>query len=337
MTNAGDNNVYVLLNQGSGDASFSLFSVVPVGNAPSAITAADHNEDSFVDLAVTNKLDNTVLILFGDGFGNFAPDAAAAPIVVGALPVAMLGGDFDGNKCPDLAGASQGAAAGLGSGTVFVLLGDIGGGFLGPFFYDAGLEPTDVATGDLDVDGFNDVVVSNGGDDTLSILLNLGNGSFAPPMTLPVGTQPLSVDAFDLENDGDLDLAVVADVGGTRVVQVLENLIDGGEVLVFAEPLSVGVGADANFVAQADFNGDGFADLVTVNADQGQTDGSVTVLITAPVCLADCGDQDGIVGVVDFLAVLSQWGQVGTSCDFDGGGTGVTDFLNVLANWGPCP
>ncbi len=51
----------------------------------------------------------------------------------------------------------------------------------------------------------------------------------------------------------------------------------------------------------------------------------------------DCADNDGQVGIVDFLALLAQWGQVGTSCDFDGGGVGINDFLKLLANWGPCP
>ena len=55
-------------------------------------------------------------------------------------------------------------------------------------------------------------------------------------------------------------------------------------------------------------------------------------------CIWDCETvPDNQVGVTDFLAILAQWGQVGTSCDFDGGGVGVTDFLELLANWGPCP
>ncbi len=55
-------------------------------------------------------------------------------------------------------------------------------------------------------------------------------------------------------------------------------------------------------------------------------------------CPWDCGaDNDGNVGIVDFLALLAQWGQVGTDCDIDGGGVGITDFLLLLANWGPCP
>ena len=54
-------------------------------------------------------------------------------------------------------------------------------------------------------------------------------------------------------------------------------------------------------------------------------------------CTWDCGDSDGEVGIVDFLALLAQWGQAGTPCDFDGGGVGITDFLVLLANWGLCP
>ncbi len=58
---------------------------------------------------------------------------------------------------------------------------------------------------------------------------------------------------------------------------------------------------------------------------------------SGPACPWDCEDQDGNVGVVDFLGLLTQWGLVGTSCDLDGEGTGVTDLLDVLAHWGPCP
>ena len=48
-------------------------------------------------------------------------------------------------------------------------------------------------------------------------------------------------------------------------------------------------------------------------------------------------DNSGAVGVTDLLELLAQWGQVGSSADFDGGGVGVTDLLILLANWGPCP
>jgi len=55
-------------------------------------------------------------------------------------------------------------------------------------------------------------------------------------------------------------------------------------------------------------------------------------------CPWDCGDSpDGNVGILDFLALLAEWNQVGTPCDFDGRGVGITDFLLLLSQWGPCP
>jgi len=59
----------------------------------------------------------------------------------------------------------------------------------------------------------------------------------------------------------------------------------------------------------------------------------------AVVCPWDCGDGDGVVGIVDFLALLGQWGSIGASCDTGLGapGVGIEEFLDLLANWGPCP
>jgi hypothetical protein len=55
-------------------------------------------------------------------------------------------------------------------------------------------------------------------------------------------------------------------------------------------------------------------------------------------CPWDCGDGDGVVGVLDFLVLLSQWGTAGGSCELAcPPGVNVTDFLAMLARWGPCP
>jgi hypothetical protein len=60
---------------------------------------------------------------------------------------------------------------------------------------------------------------------------------------------------------------------------------------------------------------------------------------TAP-CPCDCDDaQDGRVNVVDFLALIGDWGGTGP-CDCADGGDGVVnvvDFLAMLGAWGSCP
>lgn len=54
-------------------------------------------------------------------------------------------------------------------------------------------------------------------------------------------------------------------------------------------------------------------------------------------CPWDCADPpDGVIDVVDFLALLSQWGQECTSCDLTGGpGVTTVDFLALLQAWEP--
>jgi hypothetical protein len=55
-------------------------------------------------------------------------------------------------------------------------------------------------------------------------------------------------------------------------------------------------------------------------------------------CPWDCAiPPDGEVDVLDFLAILGQWGRAGTWCDIDSGGVSIIDFLSMLGHWGTCP
>ncbi|MHC4416699.1 MAG: M12 family metallo-peptidase [Planctomycetota bacterium] len=85
----------------------------------------------------------------------------------------------------------------------------------------------------------------------------------------------------------------------------------------------------------------GIYDVVITN-DCGEVTSDIAVLTVddcgPPPCPWDCQTlPDGEVNIADFLAILAQWGQVGTSCDFDGGGVSITDFLTFLGRFGPCP
>ncbi|MEE9130413.1 MAG: FG-GAP-like repeat-containing protein, partial [Phycisphaerales bacterium] len=75
VTNAGDNNVLVFINQGKGNGTFNVPVPIIVGARPSAVIAGDFNEDGFVDLAVANADDNNVWLLFNDGTGAFTKGA----------------------------------------------------------------------------------------------------------------------------------------------------------------------------------------------------------------------------------------------------------------------
>ena len=85
-----------------------------------------------------------------------------------------------------------------------------------------------------------------------------------------------------------------------------------------------------------DCNSNGIEDVLEIfNGTAGDRDGDL--IPDECSCPWDCGDGDGVVGIVDFLALLAEWNLVDTPCDFDGAGVGIVDFLKLLAGWGPCP
>jgi hypothetical protein len=147
--------------------------------------------------------------------------------------------------------------------------------------------------------------------------------------TTPLVDKPASVDRIaDVSGDGINDVVL-----GTLFSNNHTYFLDGTDGSVM-HSANYGSPVDA-ITAIPDIVGDGSWEMVA-----GGRNGLVTCfsggLAVVPPCPLDCGDGDGNVGVVDFLALLAQWGTAG-SCDVDGGGVGVTDFLAMLAAWGPCP
>lgn len=285
VTNAGDNTVSVLINDGSGSGTFLPAAVVPVGQQPVAIVASDFNRDTFIDLAVANSLDEDFIILLNDGDGNFGSPVVAPP-PMGLQLSSMSVGDFDNSKDPDLVGGgnSTAVAGGPAAGFVFVALGNGDGTFAAPVLYGVGPDPRDVVVADIDGDGLPDIASANNGDGTISLLKNLA-GSFAAAIPIPVGDTPTSLDAADFDGDSDPDLAVVAvDPEAGPAVQVLVNTSGVAAGAVFQPPLAFTVNATPQWVVTGFLNNDDLPDVATSNAD-GPAVGSVAVLLNAPSTL----------------------------------------------------
>jgi FG-GAP-like repeat len=74
----------VLVFLGDGNGKFTPGQTITAGSGPHSAAAADFNGDGHVDLAVTNRNDGTVLILFGAGDSTFASHAT--------IPIAVVPG-----------------------------------------------------------------------------------------------------------------------------------------------------------------------------------------------------------------------------------------------------
>ncbi len=275
----GANSVIVLLGNGSGGFTAASGSPFAVGSFPTYVAVGDFNGDGNADLAVTNRESNNVTILLGNGSGGFTP-ATGSPFAVGNQPFSAAIADFNKDGNPDL------AVANLADNTVTVLLGNGSGGFTAasgsPFGTGAGSQPFSVAAGDFNGDGNPDLAIANSGangGNSVTVLLGNGSGGFTAASGSPfaVGYAPTSVAIGDFNGDGNADLAVANSGFGNNSVTVLLGNGLGGFTPEVGSPFAAGTNPE--FVAVADFNGDGKADLAVANL----TSNNLSVLLGADV------------------------------------------------------
>jgi hypothetical protein len=196
VVNQNANNVSVLLGNGMG--SFGAAANFGVGSMPSFVAVSDFNGDNKQDLAVADFSSN-VSVLLGDGMGSFGP---ASNFSVGGSVESVAVGDFNADGKQDLAVALFINPIG----TVSVLLGTGTGSFGAPNNFSVGGGPIEVAVGDFNGDGLQDLVSGNQDTDDVSILLGDGTGSFAPAVNFGAGINPRAVAVGDFNADGLQDL-----------------------------------------------------------------------------------------------------------------------------------
>ena len=153
--------------------------------------------------------------------------------------------------------------------------------FNGAGSFAAGERTFSVATGDVNRDGFVDIVTADRDANTVSVFLGEASGLFrrqtplnvTEPPVVGISLQPSSVVLADLNKDGALDIAVVssgenADINPDNVSVFLNN--GSG---AFGAPVLHAVGDFPVALIAADFTGEGDIDLAAVNSVglQGET------------------------------------------------------------------
>ena len=99
-TSAGNGKVQVFVPDATGAYPQTPTAAFPVGPNPVAITTGDFNGDGLLDVAVINKGDSSLSILFGTGTGTFAPNVFTVGILDG-VPESVTAGRFSGSSGAD--------------------------------------------------------------------------------------------------------------------------------------------------------------------------------------------------------------------------------------------
>ena len=251
--NYDSNTVSVLLN--NGDGTFAAKVDYVTSTRPMAVEAADLNGDGTSDLAVVNNGASSVSVFLNNGNGTFA---AKVDYATGASsnPRHVSIADFNRDNNLDLVTVNSGS----GSPGVSVFLNNGDGTFATKVDYSTGATSYSITSGDLNGDGWPDVISADGDANRVSVFMNNGNGTFATRVSYTAGWRVEDVHAADLSGDGKLDL-VTANYND-KTISVLLNEGSG----TFAPKVDYSTGAIGPLsVTTTDLNTDGRMDIATAN------------------------------------------------------------------------
>jgi hypothetical protein len=201
---ARDQNTISVLHQ-SASGSFAIArSFASLSAQVEEVVSADVNGDGHPDLVYTG---GGICCVLGDGAGGFSSPLLSSSHTWGGLAVADL--DLDG--LPDVVTSFT-------AGGITILKGRGDGSFGSPVDLRAGFSWTrEFAVGDVDGNGWPDIVATVRSTSEVAVFLGTGQGAFAPPVLYPACAAPSRLAMGDLDGDGVLDLAVTSDASSAEI------------------------------------------------------------------------------------------------------------------------
>ena len=217
---------------------------------PSSIVAGDFNRDQHTDLAITNTGTNNIIVLFGDGTGDFIHQLMYST-GWDSHPQSIATGDLNDDHFLDI------VVANFGTKTISIFLNNRNGQFTQVSTKNlAPAAPLMIRLDDFNQDHRLDIVVTNRGQNNVAMLLGLGDGNFTKSKLYSTGAaSSIACAVGDINHDDRLDLFVLSD--DTDAIDILFGYFEGFSTTNLFTKVRY-----PEFVTVADFNNDNRLDLI---------------------------------------------------------------------------
>ncbi|MEO9966646.1 MAG: FG-GAP-like repeat-containing protein [Reichenbachiella sp.] len=307
------------------------------------LCACDFDNDGQLDLAVSNA-GSTEISIFSNTSTLGDADFSSSSIS-NSFPVTnVICGDLDGDGFPDLIANELG-----GEGKIYTYRNNQAGGFDTKETYaipkNGSLfrKPGRIALGDLDLDGFAEVIV-NVEDD--NIVYYFENNSTNGDIDLASSPESLSstenagsaglggIDVADLNNDGFPE--IITSNFTEQGFYVFQNNSQPGS-FTFKDPIFTNTNSNIRALKVGDMNQDGYLDVILTNSDISSSD----IIEISENTTSGTGQAISMDAPIQILGINTSWGLDLGDIDGDGdldiavGSFGSNNGFYVVMNTNP--
>jgi hypothetical protein len=180
----GTDSISVLYGYGNETFSHSIIYTTSYDSLPFAIIAGDFNSDHHLDLVVTNKGNEKIVVFLGYDIRIFASPKMYSTGSFSSIFVAV--NDFNNNNQLDIIVVNND------TNSLGILLG-YDEGLAARTTYSTGSSPNSIVIGDFNNDNHPDIVVTNYRSNNISVFLEYDNGSFTNQTAYSNGFNPKCV------------------------------------------------------------------------------------------------------------------------------------------------